>query len=49
MTATAFYRLARIAGGFKLSLSVHIIKTLGIKRTEGFHELVYLAHEWRTL
>ena len=27
MTATAFYRHARIAGGFKLSLSVHIMKT----------------------
>ena len=26
MTATAFYRHARIAGGFKLSLSVHINK-----------------------
>ena len=26
MTATASYRLARIAGGFRLSLSVHIIK-----------------------
>ncbi len=26
MTATAFYRHARIAGGFKLSLSVHIRK-----------------------
>ena len=27
MTATASYRLARIAGGFRLSLSVHIRKT----------------------
>ena len=27
MTATAFYLLARIAGGFALSLTVHIIKT----------------------
>ncbi len=26
MTATASYRLARIAGGFRLSLSVHITK-----------------------
>lgn len=26
MTATAFYRHARIAGGFKLSLSVHITR-----------------------
>ena len=36
MTATASYRLARIAGGFRLSLSVHIIKGAPIESAPQF-------------
>ena len=42
MTATAFYRHARIAGGFKLSLSVHIIKKAPIMALFLFLNQIYL-------
>ena len=45
MTATASYRLARIAGGFRLSLSVHIIKNRVFKAR--FFDLAYKADYWQ--
>ena len=39
MTATAFYRLDRIAGGFRLSLSVHITKREALARLPYFYAL----------
>ena len=58
MTATAFYRLARIAGGFKLSLSVHITKmpildghlccSLRMVGTMGFEPTTFWSRTRRT-
>ena len=45
MTATAYIVLARIAGGSRLSLSVHIIKIRVFKAR--FFELAYKAGYWQ--
>ena len=46
MTATAFYLLARIAGGFRLSLSVHIRKTQGLPERLALRFKINLVVGW---